>query len=1093
MKDQKLLNISIYGTLLFLVQFIWTTLSWLNLPLSSRFDIVGQLALEFIFSTLLATIGIHFFAAYKNRFFATFCIIIFVLGASNYLHLMAHGRNLNLYHAIYATDTKFVLNSVGLFPSVLMIVGILTFCLIFKVTIEKIRIFLINRPFVSSYITILIGSIFVGFFSRYHINEHYIVQNILNLEWRTDSETSGERIETSDSAMMPALKGSVNYSGEKKKNVLLLVLEGVSGLDLPSVSNYHGFSSNAELVNLDDFLSKGMVSPNFFAHQAQTNRGLYSILGGEYPVLKTETPKMSKIAAVGNPGKIFLSNFFNELGYRSLYIQGADLDFMDKRRFLKNIDFSLSMGADELYGTDKYDGWGLNDKQLFRKSVEVLETENSKGHNWFASILTVGTHHPYRVPKEFRRDVDSDHVRSLLFLDEALKEFFQTLDAKGILKNTLILVTSDESHGDSTIEDDFVRSLSYNLSFLGIVGEGIGAGIEKDVFGQIDVAPTIVDYLGQNQYAYGFKGRSLLRDYRENRDLLFSNTYSRRIFHSKNGSFVSMYDESYNFLESRSVSDESILKLGKEISESNDQTVFVKSIVQDSSRIREDDRIDDHFELWGDYFESIVNNGTPIFGSQFLTFPKENTVKIKIAGTVEETDSPVFFALKINQLDNKFKYSRTAELIGDQEFVFDYEFQIGSKDIVRVGVDLHVYTKNGNKLKVRYEDAVVSFQPIVKNDSIVTKERLRVVPSLEDLPNLDKNFIVRDFRDGTIRATVSKNYIIGPYKYLAPDTNVIGRTRLKLKSGSCRAFVDMSAFGDKTQMEISPKVTLKKGEVTDFYLTSKVSEAKRGFEYRLYLEPLEESQLELIQHEQFTVLPTIAHAGGEYKGKQLTNSKEAIIENLRKGFRFFEIDFSWTSDDKLVCVHDWEMSYRSLIGDDNHSGVPSYREFVERAEEAKYTPADFDFLVQFLKEHENVRVVTDVKGRNKEAIEYFEERFREVKDQVVVQIYNPVEYGFAVSSGFSNIIWTLYTYGGDADLVCAIEKDMNLFAITMPENRIDNGFYSSVKQQSNTPIYLHTLNDLNQVKALISEYEVSGVYSDRVLVESDLFGHEPIN
>ncbi|WP_339666208.1 hypothetical protein, partial [Maribacter arcticus] len=44
----------------------------------------------------------------------------------------------------------------------------------------------------------------------------------------------------------------------------------------------------------------------------------------------------------------------------------------------------------------------------------------------------------------------------------------------------------------------------------------------------------------------------------------------------------------------------------------------------------------------------------------------------------------------------------------------------------------------------------------------------------------------------------------------------------------------------------------------------------------------------------------IAHAGGEVNGIKSTNSKNALDENYKKGFRIFELDIIETSDGKLV-------------------------------------------------------------------------------------------------------------------------------------------------------------------------------------------------
>lgn len=50
----------------------------------------------------------------------------------------------------------------------------------------------------------------------------------------------------------------------------------------------------------------------------------------------------------------------------------------------------------------------------------------------------------------------------------------------------------------------------------------------------------------------------------------------------------------------------------------------------------------------------------------------------------------------------------------------------------------------------------------------------------------------------------------------------------------------------------------------------------------------------------------IAHAGGEVDGQIYANSLESLNASYAKGYRYFEIDLSFTSDRQLVCIHDWE-------------------------------------------------------------------------------------------------------------------------------------------------------------------------------------------
>jgi len=50
----------------------------------------------------------------------------------------------------------------------------------------------------------------------------------------------------------------------------------------------------------------------------------------------------------------------------------------------------------------------------------------------------------------------------------------------------------------------------------------------------------------------------------------------------------------------------------------------------------------------------------------------------------------------------------------------------------------------------------------------------------------------------------------------------------------------------------------------------------------------------------------ISHAGGGLEEGNYSNSLEALDRAYADGLRYFEVDFSWTCDGKLVLIHDWK-------------------------------------------------------------------------------------------------------------------------------------------------------------------------------------------
>ena len=101
----------------------------------------------------------------------------------------------------------------------------------------------------------------------------------------------------------------------------------------------------------------------------------------------------------------------------------------------------------------------------------------------------------------------------------------------------------------------------------------------------------------------------------------------------------------------------------------------------------------------------------------------------------------------------------------------------------------------------------------------------------------------------------------------------------------------------------------------------------------------------------------IAHAGGEINGIRSTNTKEALDQNYKKGFRLFELDIIKTSDGKYVAAHDWKMWAR--FTDYRGQLPPSLEEFKKYKIYGDYTTLDLKGVNDWFKAHPDATLVTD--------------------------------------------------------------------------------------------------------------------------------------
>ncbi|MGM0534449.1 MAG: LTA synthase family protein [Pseudomonadota bacterium] len=314
------------------------------------------------------------------------------------------------------------------------------------------------------------------------------------------------------------------------ENVLLVILEGVSGAFLSSFTQASDWQSDIVMPHLDAIGRQGIAYRHFLTQQRQTNRGTYSLLCGDLPKLDSSMPRMSDIANRGEPVSC-LPRLLSDAGYHTAYWQAAPLAFMRKDTFMELAGFREVAGEADLSEANRRTSWGVDDKAFMEASLARLRTLQDEQTPWFMTLMTAGTHHPYNVPEGSELAGD-ERQQAFGYLDAAIRDFVTALDAHGLRDDTLVLITTDESSGLGAVSDDRVRQLSQNWGMM------IALLPEDDVthapsvveapHAQYDVALSILDYLGLKTEGTPLLGRSLFRDYGTSRPLAMGNTYAKQ-------------------------------------------------------------------------------------------------------------------------------------------------------------------------------------------------------------------------------------------------------------------------------------------------------------------------------------------------------------------------------------------------------------------------------------------------------------------------------------------------------------------------------------------------------------------------------------
>ena len=237
----------------------------------------------------------------------------------------------------------------------------------------------------------------------------------------------------------------------------------------------------------------------------------------------------------------------------------------------------------------------------------------------------------------------------------------------------------------------------------------------------------------------------------------------------------------------------------------------------------------------------------------------------------------------------------------------------------------------------------------------------------------------------------------------------------------------------------------------------------------------------------------ISHACGGIDGITYTNSREALELALENGHRCIEVDFAFTTDEKLVCVHDWEQFGTMVPGQDwerqgSLQGC-AYDYYQNLKICGRYSPLSAEELVAYMEQYPELYVMVDTKYDLQQVMTALVKLAPtdEIRNRLIIQVYAPGEKQ-AVRSIYpfpeENFLLTLYKLGIDAaEDILPICRDDNIPVVTAPLGSLSRKTLEELREK-NLVIYEHTENRLDQAR-IVMDSGVRGVYTD--FLTPDLF------
>jgi len=312
-----------------------------------------------------------------------------------------------------------------------------------------------------------------------------------------------------------------------RPNVLLVTIDTLRADHLGA----YGYAT-ASTPTLDALAHRGVRFETAVAHVPLTGPSHASILTGHTPLGHGFHNNGGFVLA---PGIKTAAEDFRQAGYRTAaFVSGFPLD----RRF--GFDRGFDLYDDHLpRGNDPRRTPYV--ERFADATTEVAlrwlsssgATGTSKPQPWFLWVHYYDPHAPYEPPGDLaERFKAAPYDGEIAFVDRELGRMLKAIQDRGVLDDTVVLVTADHGeslgeHGEGT-HGVFIYDATLRVPWI-MAGPGIAAGrVPTAVARSIDVLPTLLDYSGL-QSPTGLEGRSI-RPAADGREMTDAPSYAESLY-----------------------------------------------------------------------------------------------------------------------------------------------------------------------------------------------------------------------------------------------------------------------------------------------------------------------------------------------------------------------------------------------------------------------------------------------------------------------------------------------------------------------------------------------------------------------------------
>ncbi|OGQ22701.1 MAG: hypothetical protein A2138_09715 [Deltaproteobacteria bacterium RBG_16_71_12] len=288
-------------------------------------------------------------------------------------------------------------------------------------------------------------------------------------------------------------RAAASVRGER--SVVFLVLEGLGKAEIdaeidgrPVMPYLRSLASRH--VRIDGMRAVGVKS-------CQALPALFSGLPAptsEHILRRTPLNRLEGFAAI-----------LNDDGFETGFLYAGDLAFEQQGLYLEMLRFKHIEGARV---DDDFDAaaWGIPDRELLRRARTWIDDRRAAERRYFLAVNSLGTHHPYALPKGAARRFPGDGRvvmarETFALLDDALAEFGEWFLREEAPRGTVLAIVGDHaSHLENASRKAAGLAPSFDtpLVLVGLAPDEVerAKAVALRPSSHIDVGATLLGLLG---------------------------------------------------------------------------------------------------------------------------------------------------------------------------------------------------------------------------------------------------------------------------------------------------------------------------------------------------------------------------------------------------------------------------------------------------------------------------------------------------------------------------------------------------------------------------------------------------------------------